>query len=609
MRATIMLENLRQNNLLIEKGKKFSIYYFLIETNHIFSSDVEIGNIAYLYILDHIEYEKKNENGQLLDEIKKIQQIKDIIDTNVKSYLLAIKIIQLSQKEVTHPVTKLSQLIDPEIGIGISPSNICLDLLNILTLYSKCWFKIRKQLLNEDENNEFSLIKQEYKKITSNKIGEDLTHNLVTICNLREEQFYLIQKSLSKLNQSLKSVDEDLELGLVLLVSTIENLSRKYGEIEESFNEDLEFYSNLKKILKNPKYSELLKEEISKELFNEIGESYVRLSYIKSKVKYKNFCLLYTSASIINEKYEDMIKNLYDIRSKILHAGEELAVYSRKNVILYNLQTKGGDVKSFSDKKDEHVDLVRIPSYNDLLKIVSDILRNFIAYLFSVKDSEEDKKLYKKGDTIKRNMLVGSINKNGYKSGYVVNLDTDFYKKVDFIELTRIKHKIAEIEDLIKDKNNEEVLSKIKTIFDHRDFSMDYYFFRCACYLKIKTLFDSGDYKGCLQVFENCQIKEINEESLEYFNLKAYCKAKLDDFKDAHKIIDEIIKKANKDELKAAFYDSKGDFYELAGDYQNAITFYNNSLEYKHDPPYNFHKETEMKLNECKKKLNRANNF
>ena len=200
-------------------------------------------------------------------------------------------------------------------------------------------------------------------------------------------------------------------------------------------------------------------------------------------------------------------------------------------------------------------------------------------------------------------MLVGSINKSGYKAGYIVNLESDFYKKVDFVELTRIKHKIVEIEDLIKENKNEETLSKLDLVFTHQDFSMEYYFFRCACYLKIKLLHDSGDYKGSLKIFEDYQIEEISEENLFYFNFKAYCKAKLDNFEEAHEIIDKILDKTNEDELKACFLDSKGDFFVLAGDYQNAIIFYNKSLEYKQDPPYDFHEETKAKLNECQKRL------
>ena len=602
-----MLENLRQNKLLIEKGKKYSLYYFLIESHKKINSEIEIGNIAYLYTLDHIDYESVSEDGHMINEIKRIWQLENNFDIQTKSYILVIKIVKLTQKEVTHPVTKLSQVIDPEIGIGISPSNICEDLLNILTLYSESWFKLKKQLTIEDQNEEFSLIKKDYKKIAPSKQGKDLTHNLNTICSLREDQFYLIQKSLARLNQSLKSVDNDMELGLVLLVSTVENLSRKYGEVEEVFNEDLEFYLKLKKIFNNQKYTEVLEGEIASELFAEIGKSYVNLSYLKSKAKFKNFCLLYTSPYLKNEKFEEMIKNLYDIRSKILHAGKSLVVNSRNDTILYNLQTKGGNVKSFSDKKGKHAELVRIPSYNDLLKILSNILRNFIYYLFSVKDSDDDKKLYKKSDTTKRNMVVASINKDGYRPGYIVKLNSDFYKKVDFIELTRIKHKIREIENLIAENNHKESLGKLELILAHQDFSMEFYFFRCACYFKINILHDLGDFEGCLQIFEDYQIKEINEENLLYFNLKAYCLAKLDNFQEAHKIIDEVLIKANKDELKACFLDSKGEFYQLASDYQNAIVFYNKSLEYKQDPPYAFHEETLKKLKECQKLLKLTN--
>ncbi len=54
----------------------------------------------------------------------------------------------------------------------------------------------------------------------------------------------------------------------------------------------------------------------------------------------------------------------------------------------------------------------------------------------------------------------------------------------------------------------------------------------------------------------------------------------------------EILTKTDDEELKACLLDSKGVVCQIAGDYQNAITFYNKSLEYKHDPPYAFHKET-----------------
>ena len=75
-------------------------------------------------------------------------------------------------------MTKLSQVVDQEIGIGISPSNICEDLLNILTGYSHSWFKLIKQLSKTDQSDEFSLIKSDCKKIAPNKQGEDLSRNL-----------------------------------------------------------------------------------------------------------------------------------------------------------------------------------------------------------------------------------------------------------------------------------------------------------------------------------------------------------------------------------------------------------------------------------------------
>ena len=81
-----MLENLRQNKFLIEKGKKFKIYYFLIETNHTIDSDINIGDISYLYKLNHINQESKNENQQILMDIEKIRQLEETVNTNIKTY-------------------------------------------------------------------------------------------------------------------------------------------------------------------------------------------------------------------------------------------------------------------------------------------------------------------------------------------------------------------------------------------------------------------------------------------------------------------------------------------------------------------------------------------
>ena len=154
---------------------------------------------------------------------------------------------------------------------------------------------------------------------------------------------------------------------------------------------------------------------------------------------------------------------------------------------------------------------------------------------------------------------------------------------------------------MISENNNKEVLDKLRLIFAHQDFSTEFHYFRHACYLKVKILFGLNDFDGCVQVFEDYQIKEINEENIYYFNLKAYCIAKLENFQEAHYLIDEVLIKAYNDEQKACFLDSKGEFYQLANDYHNAIVYFNKSLEYKQDPPYNFHEETLKKLKECQK--------
>lgn len=599
--STNMLENLRQNKIVIEKGKKFSIHYFLIESDKKIECDINIAGIAYLYILDHVNFRKKG----ITKNLKNIKQIGNFYHPNINNYILAIKIVSLKQKDIEGPITKLSQVYDSDIGIGISPLNILKDLLNILSLYFKSYFKISKQLAIVDENIELFLIKKKFVKIKPSDLSNDLSRYMEIFCNLREEQFYLMQKSLSRFNRSLKIVNDDIELGLILLVSSIENLSRKYGRVEETFDDDLEFYKKLKNLFEKSKYISLLTEEDSNGLFKEVGEIYINLSHLKTSAKYRNFCFLYTSPSIINEKFEEMIRNLYKIRSLILHAGKTLSINSRNQVIIFNLHTKGGNIKRFQGKERLYAELVRIPSYNDLLKIISDIFRNFIAYLYSVRESKDDKSLYKKSDSFKRNMIVGSVNKNGYKAGNIVRIEDDFHKKIDFIELSRIKNKVHEIENLIKEGKIEESREKLNKLIDHNHFSLKYECFRFACLLKIKLLYILGDYENCLEVFKDFEINEMNQEYLMFFNYKAYCKAKLGFYKEAHLIIDKVLDLSNTDELKACFLDSKGEFYQLEGKFKKAIKAYEESLEYNHDPPYIFYEETKTKLDECLNKLSK----
>lgn len=593
-----MLENLRSNKELLEKGKRFNFHYFLIESPAKIDENFQINDFSYIYKIDQIT---DSENDFKDEDIKKaiihLNQIKKR-ENNTNFYILRIKIVDLTQKDVEHPITKLSQVVDPEIGIGIAPSNIFKDLINLFSLYFGAWFKIVPNFIFWEETDSISLIKKEFIEISENKVGNDLLLNYNSITGLREDQFYLIQKSLSRFNQSLKSVDDDLELGLVLLVSTIENISRKYGGIDERFDETNEFYKKLKKTFeKLPQDIESFNQD---DLFNEIGQAYLSLSHLRIKAKYKNFCINWISSFIYNEKFKEMIDNLYDFRSKILHAGESLGYYSRDQIIMYNPRNKAGKIKKFKDTKGNYLIIIRIPSYNDLLKIFADIIVNFIRYLYSVKDDEEDKARYKESDAKKRNMVMGSIRKEGFKPGYVVNLNTDFYRRIDFIDLTQIQNTLKAIERNINKTNIEERLRKVNEIIQHPNFSTEYAAFRQACYFKIIFLNDLKKFDECLEIFEQHQIKEINQETFPVFNTKAYCLANKGKFKEAHTIIDKVLEIVDgDDENKANFLDSKADFYKMEDKLTKAIEFYKNSLQINNEPPFLFHKETKKKLKEC----------
>jgi len=396
-------------------------------------------------------------------------------------------------------------------------------------------------------------------------------------------------------------VDDDIDLGLILLVSTIENISRKYGGIEEKFDETNEFYLKLKKII--DKLPQTIESSIRDDLFEEIGRAYLSLSHLRIKAKYKNFCLSSLSHFIYNEKFEEMISNLYTLRSKILHAGEILEFRLRDQIIMYNPRnSKSGNIKKYKDEKGEHSIIIRIPSYNDLLKIFADIIVNFIRYLYTVKDDEEDKMHYKESDTKKRNIVIGSLNKEGKKPGSIINLNTDYYRRIDFIDLTQIENTLKAIERSNK-INIEEKLKKVVEIIQKPNFSVDYISFRRACYLKIIFLHDLERYDECLEMFEKYQISEINEETFPVFNTKAYCLAKREKFEKAHVLIDKVLEIVDKEkENKARFLDSKGDFYKMEDNRTKAIEFYKKSLRLFNEPPFPFHEETKKKLKECKER-------
>lgn len=591
-----MLENLKTNQELLKKGKKFNYNYYLIETNKKNINNFKVDNFAYFYQIDQVN-DENGKNNDIEQAIKDLNKFKKF-ENNTYFYLLRIKVVDLAQKEVKHPVTKLSQIVDPEIGIGISPSNICKDLINLFSLYFGTWFKIVPNFLFWEESDSFFLIKPEFKDIIDNKESSDLTLNYINITELRNEQFYLIQKSLSRFNQSLKNADEDLELSLVLLVSTIENISRKYGEIDEKFDEKIEYYHKLKKIFKN--LPQNIKDTIPEDLFEKIGEAYLNLSHMRTKAKYKKFCLKYISAYMQNEKFEEMIENLYDLRSKILHAGEILGYTSRNKLILYNPRNKSGKIKKYQDGELKHSIILRIPSYNDLLRIFADIFVNFIRYLYSVKDDDLDKIHYRESDNKQRNIITGSINKDGFKPGSVVNLNTDLYRRIDFIDLIQIRNKLKVIEKNSNSVSSEENLEKLEEILNHINFSLKYASFRLACYFKVFFLHSLNKFDKALEVFEKYNILTLDDETIPTFNIKAYCLASLKKFQEAHLLIDQILELVkNDDETKASYLDSKGDFYKLELNYEKAIEFYKKSLLLKKDPPWSFHKETEEKLNEC----------
>jgi len=129
-----LLENLKSNKELLEKGKIFKYNYYLIESRAKINEDFKINNFSHFYQIEHInESERDFENENIKKAISVLKKIKTQ-DNNTNFYILRITIVDLTQREVKHPVTQLSQIVDPEIGIGTLSSTFFLTSLEMYAI-------------------------------------------------------------------------------------------------------------------------------------------------------------------------------------------------------------------------------------------------------------------------------------------------------------------------------------------------------------------------------------------------------------------------------------------------------------------------------------------
>ena len=450
-----------------------------------------------------------------------------------------IKIVSLSQKHKPSPAVKLSDIVDPEIGMSIHPSAILTDVLNIFSIYFKGWFKPIASL-NYFEESDISIIVEEQIESIDYKENKDLTQNIKTICDLRLDQFYLLEKCMSRFHEALAVSNFNLGLSLALLISSFDPATLKYTKDD---------------LIKSDLFS------LRKEFF---------LKFYPNEEK--------------DELTESLLDNLNYFYERYLNYGLDLIVPNPKVIIRFN-------------RFDKEKKLVRIPSFYNILILFEKIFLNFIQTLHKLKDDEEDKAFYDENDLIQRGIILTRINKPK-RPGEII-FDVDTYRDIDYNDLQWFRNKSKFIEDLIRNQKYEESLLQIDEALNFRLFNLNYFDCRKIIYQKIFVLFSLKNYEKLVDLVNQKNLIILPEENLEYFNLIAYSYAYLEKFEEAHRIINKLIDSSKNEYQKANFFDSKGEFFQLQEKYYEAIKFYKKSLDHYTESPFDFHKETLQKLKHC----------
>ena len=552
-----MVENLLKNyQLILNKNKKYDTSYVLIETPVELPINADISDLIRIYSIDQFNIiseppiikEQYNEFKSLIENYKRNS------NHNHNYYILTIKIISISQKKLNGPAITLSEVVDPDVGMSCNPNFIYSDILNIFCLYFHNWFRIIAILYYPHEAPSYSFIQD---KFISCPLNEELSHNFELICNLRQDQFYLVQKSLKKYHESLLASLYELDLALILLASSIEAPAQKYAMMEEKI-EDTDFGKSLDKFLENT-----IKEnkDTVDNLYEGIKKIYMETSYTKIYAKIKSFALTFFPISYYNEKAEQMIDDLFYLRHKYLHEGVSFNFYDEHEVCRFNISQKGGKLKHFKGQiGKKHIRVARIPSYRNLLIIFDFIIVNFINYLINHSNDPADIGKYNKDDSMPRGQIVVSINKP-LKPG-MVTTENDYYHEIDYIDLIQFKAIIDQTLSLIKSNQNQEALDLIEKALLRPQFNLDYLNCKQLLYLKSEVLYNLGKYQECIDLFTRNDIR-INKETVTYFRNQALALAKLGRFDESNQIIDELINNWQVDSLKALFLDTKREILQM----------------------------------------------
>ena len=411
------------------------------------------------------------------------------------------------------------------LGAGLSILDILDDLLNILSLYYNRYFIIFPFNLfnNFDISNKYKdKIKNSsinYEEIDESSSG--ITNNFNILCKLRQEQFYLIEKSMKLYSNSIYTNETNSSIALCFLISSIEILAQKYIELSEDWEEysHLGFYHSLKKILEKIK-----DDDLKKIIFTEIGQKYIKEAF-QVKARYKKFLFNFADPEFhliedSNDKlFRELVGEYYDLRSLYIYTGNEILTSNYNNPIIYN-KTNNGKLKTYEEGS--RLDIRFLPSFQFLIRLIKSSILNFINYLYENRNAELDKQKYNLLDSRPRRMIEATA-RSDISAGTPV-FGSNIHMKEQYIHLKERNEKIKEYDNA---KNYEQLINEFmrikEKIKDSQDFKRiilsnnllgGYYLENEDIETVIKILLEAK------QISDNQNLK--NQESLVSYNIACY---------------------------------------------------------------------------------------
>ncbi len=229
-----------------------------------------------------------------------------------------------------------------------------------------------------------------------------LALSLLTLKDLRLDQYNFFMRCLALYNKATTAMEIDHSISYLLFIQVIETISLVYSDIKIIFND----YTNAEKIreLTKAKLNEEDQKKLEKILLTNFG---IKRKFIDTFIRFlpSDFGMKEPSSIDYDVMVEKALKNLlsklYDLRSQYVHAGHQFPSppsYFRKNPFVYfNEYTDGGNYRK---NKDGSIRISKTISLRWLEGAVNTILKELLEHMLKNNENEEDKSRFKKKDSI-----------------------------------------------------------------------------------------------------------------------------------------------------------------------------------------------------------------